>query len=74
VTPPIPIEDIARPNPLAESDPTILGLFPSSEKLAELQQRVGCFAINSGRHRRIHDLTIMSGAGVAEVTIYHALD
>jgi hypothetical protein len=33
-----------------------------------------CFAINSGRHRRIHDLTIMSGAGVAEVTIYHALD
>ena len=29
VPPPIPIEDIARPNPLAESDPTILGISPA---------------------------------------------
>jgi hypothetical protein len=74
VTPPIPVEDIARPTPLAESDPTVVGLFPSGEKPAELQQRVGCFAVNPGRHRRIHDLTIMIGAGVAEVTIYPALN
>ena len=74
VHPPIPVEDIAPPDPLAESDPTVVGFFPSSEKPAELQQRVGCLAINSGRHRRIHDLTIVIGAGVAEVTIYPALD
>jgi hypothetical protein len=70
VTLPIPVEDIASPTPLAESDPAVVGLFPSGEEPAELQERIGCFAINSGRHRRIHGLTIVIGAGVAEVTIY----
>jgi hypothetical protein len=74
VTLPIPVEDIASPTPLAESDPAVVGLFPSGEEPAELQERIGCFAIHPGRHRRIHELTATIIGGAVEVTIYPALN
>jgi hypothetical protein len=53
--------------------PTVVGFFPSSEnRRASTARRILCHQLLPAP--RIHDLTIVTGAGVAEVTIYIALD
>jgi hypothetical protein len=37
VAPAIPVENISSPTAFAECNPTVVGLFPSGEKPAELQ-------------------------------------
>jgi hypothetical protein len=37
VAPAIPVENISSPTAFAEYHPTVVGLFPSGEKPAELQ-------------------------------------
>ena len=51
VAPAIAVEDIASATAFAKGHPTVVGLLPSGEKLAEFQQRIRCFAIDPGRDR-----------------------
>jgi hypothetical protein len=53
MAPPIAVEDIAGPTAFTKGHPTVVRLLPSGEKLAELQERIGCFAIDPGGDRRI---------------------
>ena len=68
VAPPIAIEDIACTTAFTKGNPMVVGFLPSREKTAELQERVGCLAIDPGGDRKIHRLTLLVRAGAAEVT------
>jgi hypothetical protein len=68
VAPAIAVEHIASATAFTEGHPTFVGFLPSGEKPTELQERVGCFAIDPGGAWRIHKGTISSTAEIVEVT------
>ena len=61
VAPAIAIEHIASATAFTEGHPTIVGLLPSREKLAQLQESIGRLAIHPRGDRRTHKRDDIAG-------------